>query len=185
MREPQLLRQLGADADFATVAALLSRTCRPEQRANVKATSFTSELADRLVPAGLEGPVPLRDARTPISRASSPARIAGRRLQALSAIRLARLQGRCPGLAADLGTMHDGLRAALGWACEMTSLERGRGRASRGQRALARFRHVPRRSGPPLHRHRRSFRPSRSTPAAGPRDRRGAADAPLFQGARL
>src|ERR1043165_640141 len=52
VREPQLLRRLGADADFATVAALFSRTWRPDQRANVKATSFTSELAPRLVQPG-------------------------------------------------------------------------------------------------------------------------------------
>jgi hypothetical protein len=44
-------------------------------------------------------------------------------LAALSEIRLARIKGRCPGLAADLGRIHDGLRAALGWVCEMTSLE--------------------------------------------------------------
>jgi hypothetical protein len=44
-------------------------------------------------------------------------------LQALSAIRLARLRTRCPGLEADLATMSDGRKAALGWACEMTSLE--------------------------------------------------------------
>ncbi|HKR25290.1 MAG TPA: hypothetical protein VJS15_08535 [Allosphingosinicella sp.] len=123
LREPQLLRQLGPDADFATVAALLSRTWGPEQRANVKATSFTSELADRLVQPGSKA----------LFLYASPDRyleniLAGQNswqtLQALSPTRLARLQRRCPGLAFDVAGSHDGLKAALGWACEMTSLER-------------------------------------------------------------
>jgi len=123
LREPQLLRQLDADADFATVTALLSRTWRPEQRANVKATSFASELADRLVQPG---------SKALFLHATPDAYLAGilagpnswQTLAALSETRLARLQSRCPGLGADLGTMHDGLKAALGCACEMTSLER-------------------------------------------------------------
>jgi hypothetical protein len=126
VREPQLLRQLGADADFATVAGLLSRTWRPEQRANVKATSFTSELADRLVQPG---------SRALFLHATPSTYLAGilagqnswQTLAALSELRLARLQRRCPGLTADFGAMHDGLKAALGWACEMTSLERAAG----------------------------------------------------------
>jgi hypothetical protein len=122
VREPQLLRQLGADADFDTIAALLSRTWRPEQRANVKATSFTSEIAARLVPPGSRA---LFLHATPTAYLASI--LAGQNswqtLEALGQIRLARLQSRCPGLTADLGAMHDGLKAALGWACEMTSLE--------------------------------------------------------------
>ena len=123
VREPQLLRQLGTDADFGTVAALLSRTWQPSQRANVKATSFTSELADRLL---LPGSKALFLYATPGAYLAGI--LAGQNswqtLTALSDIRLARLEGRCPGLTADPGTMHDGLKAALGWGCEMTSLER-------------------------------------------------------------
>lgn len=131
VREPQLLRQLDPAADFTTVAALLSRTWRPEQRANVKATSFTSELADRLVQPG---------AKALFLHATPSTYLAGilagqnswQTLAALSGIRLARLQGRCPGLTADPGAMHDGLKAALGWACEMTSLERAAGALPEG-----------------------------------------------------
>lgn len=123
VREPQLLRTLGPHADFDTVAALLSRTWRPGQRANVKATSFTSELADRLVQPGSTA---LFLYLSPSSYLASI--LAGQNswqtLAALSETRLARLQGRCPGLQANLARMHDGQKAALGWACEMTSLER-------------------------------------------------------------
>jgi hypothetical protein len=126
LREPLLLRKFAdrawPDEMFDVLATLLSRTFRPGQRAIVKATSFTSEMAHRFVPSGSKA----------LFLYASPARyleniLAGENswqtLQALSPARLERLQSRCPGLAADLARMHDGLRAALGWACEMTSLE--------------------------------------------------------------
>lgn len=127
LREPQILRSFAESppdaADFDRLTALLSRTWRAEQRANVKATSFTSEIADRLVPPGSKA---LFLYASPTSYLASI--LAGQNswqtLEALSGIRLARLQSRCPGLTADLGRMHDGQKAALGWACEMTSLER-------------------------------------------------------------
>lgn len=121
LREPLLLRT-AAEGQFETLAALFSRTFRPAQRAMVKATSFTSEIADRMVRPGSRA---LFLYATPDHYLENI--LAGenswRTLQALSPIRLARLQGRCPGLEADLAGMHDGLKAALGWACEMTSLE--------------------------------------------------------------
>ena len=125
LREPQLLRAFAedppGDTDFERLNSLLSRTWRPGQRANVKATSFTSEIADRLVPSGSKA----------LFLTARPDRyleniLAGENswqtLQALGPVRLARLQRRCPGLEADLAAMHDGQKAALGWACEMTSL---------------------------------------------------------------
>jgi hypothetical protein len=135
LREPLLLRSFAesppAPARFDALTALLSRTFRPEQRANVKATSFTSEIADRLVPPGSRA---LFLFATPSHYLENI--LAGENswqtLQALSPVRLARLQGRCPGLEADPAAMHDGLRAALGWACEMTSLEAAASRLPAG-----------------------------------------------------
>ncbi len=135
LREPLLLRTFAAHPpgpdDLDRLTALLSRTFRPGQRANVKATSFTSELADRLVPPGSKALFlyarPDRYLENILAGENS-----WQTLQALSPVRLARLQGRCPGLEADPGTMHDGLRAALGWACEMTSLEAAAGQLTEG-----------------------------------------------------
>ena len=80
---------------------MLSRTWRAEQRANVKATSFTSEIADRLVPPGAKAlflfATPDRYLENILAGENS-----WQTLQALSAIRLARLKGRCPGLEADV-----------------------------------------------------------------------------------
>lgn len=126
LREPLLLRDFAAAPPaperFDALSALLSRTFRPEQRANVKATSFTSEIAGRLVPAGSAA---LFLYATPGHYLENI--LAGENswqtLAALSATRLARLQGRCPGLALDLAAAPDAIKAALGWACEMTSLE--------------------------------------------------------------
>ena len=124
----------------------------------MKATSFTSEIADRLVPPGSRA---LFLYATPDHYLENI--LAGENswqtLQALSPIRLARLQGRCPGLEADLAAMHDGLKAALGWACEMSSLEAAAVAPACGDRAVDGFRPFPRRSRRPFHRHRPLFRP--------------------------
>jgi len=110
-----------ADSRVDQLIALLSRTFRGEQRAIVKATSFTSEIASRLVPKG---------SRALFLFASAPHYVenilAGQNsrqtLEMLSAARLRRLQRRCRSLTLDLATMSDARKAALGWACEMTAL---------------------------------------------------------------
>jgi hypothetical protein len=123
LREPQLLRGFGPEDDFDTLAALMSRTFRPNQRANVKATSFVSEIADKLVQAGSQAlflyAAPERYLENILAGQNS-----WQTLQALTPVRLERLRRRCPDLAFDVAAAHDGLKAALGWACEMTSLER-------------------------------------------------------------
>jgi len=100
LREPLLLRtfaeSLPGPEHFDTLTALPARTFRPGQRANIKATSFTSEIADRLVPPGSRA---LFLYATPDHYLENI--LAGENswqtLQALSPVRLARLQGRCPG----------------------------------------------------------------------------------------
>ena len=138
LREPLLLRVFAAMLDpgggaaarwdepqaqarLDTLQALLSRTFRPEQRAIVKATSFTSEIAARLVPAGSRALFLYASAQPYIENI-----LAGpnsrQTLELLSPARLERLRRRCPGLALDLRTLPEGRKAALGWACEMSSL---------------------------------------------------------------
>ena len=139
LREPLLLRTFAAMLDpgggavaqwdgpqaqarLHTLGALLSRTFRPEQRAIVKATSFTSEIAARLVPAGSRALFLFASAQPYIENI-----LAGpnsrQTLELLSPARLDRLRRRCPGLALDLRTLPEGRKAALGWACEMSSLD--------------------------------------------------------------
>jgi hypothetical protein len=133
LREPLILRSLAEAfgmagdgsgvADFDTAAALLSRAFRPGQRALVKATSFTSEVADRLVQPGARAIFlyvsPRRYIETILAGEGSRQELA-----ILTPSRLARLATRCPGLEARPEALSEARKAALSWACEMTSLER-------------------------------------------------------------
>jgi hypothetical protein len=138
LREPLLLRVFAAmigpggdaskrwdeheaQARVDTLRALLSRTFRPPQRAIVKATSFTSEIASHLLPAGSRALFLYASAQHYIENilAGPNSRQA---LELLSPSRLERLATRCPGLKLDLRTLTEGRKAALGWACEMSSL---------------------------------------------------------------
>jgi len=146
LREPLLLRtffdQLDPDnpkgwsaEEAATrldvLRALLSRTFRSEQRSIVKATSFTGEIAARVVPEG---------SRALFLFASAPHYLANilagqnshETLERLGPTRLRRLQRRCPGLSLELGAASDARKAALGWACEMTALVENAGQLSAG-----------------------------------------------------
>ena len=147
LREPLLLRTwadwLGpvpgpvrwsgeeANARLDLLTALLSRTYRPDQRALVKATSFTSEIAWRLLPPSAKAlflfasPQPYIEniLGGPNSRQA---------LEYTSPARLARLQSRCPGLTLDLAALGPARKAALGWACEMSSLRHSEARMPAG-----------------------------------------------------
>ncbi|MBV9930198.1 MAG: hypothetical protein JO013_04555 [Alphaproteobacteria bacterium] len=134
LREPLILRAFaealrdgrwgsGEASRLDTLTALLSRTFRPEQRALIKATSFTSEIADRLLPGGSRA---LFLTVTP--RAYIETILGGdasrRELALLTPSRLRRLARRCPGLALDPDRLSEAQKAAVGWACETTSLAR-------------------------------------------------------------
>lgn len=138
LREPLLLRTLAeglgglvtaprwekseADARVAAVTAWLSRTFRPNQRAIIKATSFVSEIGARLVPPASAALFLFVSRRAYIENilAGPNSRAA---LSHHTPIRLARLARRCPGLTFEPQLLSPARQAALGWACEMSSLE--------------------------------------------------------------
>ena len=146
LREPLLLRsfaeKLGptapspwpeaeAEARLDTLTAWLSRTFRPGQRVIVKATSFTGEIASRLIPADSRAlflfATPQHYVENILAGENSR-----QMLQMRSPIRLARLRGRCPGLDLDLGRLSEARKAAMGWACEMSALEQNAARLPEG-----------------------------------------------------
>jgi hypothetical protein len=124
VREPRILRDLvampQAERAASVVAAvrLLSRTFAPDEIALVKATSFVSEIAPELVPAG---------GRALFLFAQPHAYICGilagensiRELHALADSRKARMIGRVGAIPGG----SDAHLAAAAWACEMTALE--------------------------------------------------------------
>jgi hypothetical protein len=124
IREPRFLRDITTvrlpdrKAFTNAAAALYSRTFAPDEVALVKATSFTSELASDLVPAGERALFMYASPRNYMASI-----LAGensvRELRTLAPLRLHRLNTRItqPDVARN-----DAERAALAWACEMTSL---------------------------------------------------------------
>jgi hypothetical protein len=135
LREPLLLRAFAeaiaagcwGDAETAdrlsVLTALLSRTFRTDQRALVKATSFTSEIADRLVPAGSRALFLHVGARAYIETILG-GDASRQELAVLTPGRIARLAARCPGLVLNVDRLTEAQKAMVGWACEMTSLGR-------------------------------------------------------------
>jgi len=99
----------------------LSRTFRPEQRALVKATSFTSESAADLVPPGSKALLltasPQRWMETILAGENSR-----RDLRATAPSRLRRLHSRTDEHRWNLWEMNEGEKLAMAWAAEMTSL---------------------------------------------------------------
>ena len=124
VREPRILRDLAGatmavDPYLPGLRQLLSRTFAPHDVAVVKATSFTSELAAKLIPPG--GRALFVYARP---RSYLGASLAGentmREVAALSSARHDRMQGRV-----SLKGMVDrpAYQVAAAWACEITALE--------------------------------------------------------------
>jgi hypothetical protein len=103
------------------MTSLLSRTFRPEQRAMVKATSFTSESAADLVPPGSKALLLHVSAERYIETilAGENSR---RDLRATAPARLKRLHRRSGDHRWNLWEMSEGARVAMAWAAEMTSL---------------------------------------------------------------
>ncbi|MGA2189920.1 MAG: hypothetical protein ABSH33_15415 [Steroidobacteraceae bacterium] len=140
LREPLILRQLAdihgtlpaaarvwSDAEFEArlggYVQLLSRTFDARQRAVVKATSFVSELASRL----LARPAAPRAVLMFVSPESYLATILGgpnsrQEAQLLTPARLRRLHRRIGEDAWRLESFTEGEALALGWACEMSAL---------------------------------------------------------------
>lgn len=125
LREPRLLRDLALSPAevrqryFAPIPRLMSRTFGADEVACVKATSFASEIAPELVPAGERA---LFMYATPRNYIGSI--LAGensvRELHMLAPSRAERLHRRVPDPAPG---RNDAELAAWAWACEMTALE--------------------------------------------------------------
>ena len=140
LREPATLRtmaQLLTDLDtreslvapatfdrrLTTLVKLWARSYAPSQRTLVKATSFASELATRLLTQPQAGPSLAMYAKPEIYIASIMAGDASRQeLQALVQGRLRRLHRRLEGQGWLLHALSPGERAAVSWASEMTTL---------------------------------------------------------------
>ena len=125
IREPRLLRDLSLcppgvrHAYLAAVPKLMSRTFARHELACVKATSFASEIAPELVPAGERALFMYAKPRNYVASI-----LAGensiKEMHALARVRIERLASRDISFA---GPRNDAELAAMAWACEMSSLE--------------------------------------------------------------
>jgi hypothetical protein len=137
LREPALLRTLAADGGVGAagaltledVLALFARTWRAEQRAVIKATSFVSELAERILAAAPQSMGILMFARP---RAYLQGILAGpnSRIETrqLAPARLARLQRRVAEGAWCAALRSEGEYIAMSWLCEMAALQQAAAR---------------------------------------------------------
>lgn len=122
IREPRFLRDVATIDDAATFAspaqALFSRTFGSDETALIKATSFVSEIADLLVPAGQRALFLYATPRNYIgSILAGPNSV--QEISALEPSRRQRMAGRV-----ELAAPHNQAdAAAAAWACEMTALE--------------------------------------------------------------
>jgi hypothetical protein len=111
-----------APARLDTLSALLSRTFHPRQRALIKATSFTSEMAPGLISPGSRA---LLLYATPQRFVAGLLAGEGARsdLHQLAGARLARLSRALGEGPWTLWSLSEGEKAAMSWLCEMVALE--------------------------------------------------------------
>ena len=125
IREPRMLRDLAISPPevragyIASVPKLLSRTFGEDEVACVKATSFATEIAPELVPAG-ERALFMYARRGNYIGSILAGENSTREMHALADYRAQRLAGR--GIMLPTARS-DAERAAAAWACEMTALE--------------------------------------------------------------
>lgn len=125
VREPRILRDLALsppevrDRYVTSIPKLMSRTFAADEIACVKATSFVSEIAPELVPAGERA---LFMYATPANYIASI--LAGpNSLQELRMLAGSRAQRLADRLSPLRPVRNDAELAAIAWACEMTALE--------------------------------------------------------------
>jgi hypothetical protein len=133
LREPAILRDFAAclaeelwepaslPARLGSLTALLSRTFRPGQRAMAKATSFVSEIAADLVPAGSGALLLCASAERYIANILSGPN-SRQEMAATAADRLERLHRRTGNRSWSVARFSEGEVVAMAWACEMSSL---------------------------------------------------------------
>lgn len=139
VREPLLLRNLAElillrvrpespwsperfDRRLVEAISWLSRSFRDDQQAIVKATSFASELAAPILQHGAKA-LFLHVAPETYFATILAGDASRQELATLSGSRLVRLHGRLGAEPWKLWVLSEGERAALAWACEMTTLE--------------------------------------------------------------